>query len=695
SQPGFPVLIDYSLSGSDSASVGYVNNPEGAVSVSLTDYATLTHLADVEGNTFLTIQDQLSQIAAGSFVGFDIYNSGILSTDLINIITISTYLDGVLMESFSSSDLSLLSNTSNLSGRQTVGFVTSGIVDEVRITLTQDLLVDLGSTRVYSAVILNPCAGPDLVCNTPLYLHTPTFPVVIDGSRTGITGALCVLCDVVNPDNVVDEDTNNYANIILTAGVLATGSIAVEDLVTTYQAGTFAGFHIYNTSLLDADLLANISITTYLNGVEQESASGTDELISVGSDLLVTDGEHILGFVTTFTFDEIEISVENTLNVNLGTTRVYGANVMSLCEGTIGCESTFWMTLPEFPVVINAARTGMDGIHCGACSVQNEWSVNTDDQEDYATINITPGVTAMGSIAVLDLVATYPGGIKVGFAIEDVNTLLEAILFNSLTISTYNNNVLQESATGSQLLNITVNLNWLDPGPGVYNVGFTTTLDFDEVRITVGSLAAVNNIINVYGAFLNTENIDPALCAALPVTWLDFDVRKDQLKSQLTWTTAREFNNAGYEVQRSPDGRIFSTIGLVNRATIDATINSYGFIDEHPVNGMNYYRIKQTDFDGKYQYSAVKSLSFTKESLNLSVWPNPVSDILTIELGQDNISGGRITLINASGAIIRQAVFNEKEYLVQLQLNDLEPGYYNLIIENAEDRRVEKIMVLR
>ncbi len=422
--PGYPVLINYALSGSGSASEGYVDNPEGAISASVTDYATLTHLADVAGHTYISVQDQLGTFDVNTFLGFDIYNTGMISTDLLSYLTVESYLDGVLQESYTGSELSLLGSLSVTSGRQTVGFLSTLVADEIRLSIEQDLLVDLGSTRVYSAVIQRFCEGVAIGCNTLTYLHNPLFPVIIDGAHTRISGVVCVLCDVRNTGNVIDADTTNYASIILTAGVGATGSISVENVLATYPAGTFAGYHIDNSSLADLSLLSGVNITTYLNGVVQDSATGSPALISIGSDLLADDGHHIIGLVTTEPFDAVAIRLTNTVTIDLGTTNVYGVVIDSLCGGTIGCDSTYFMTNPTFPVIIDAGRTGIDGVVCAGCSVQNEWNVITEDPDDYATIVITAGVLADGSIAVHDPTYTYPGGIVTGCAIEDVNALV-------------------------------------------------------------------------------------------------------------------------------------------------------------------------------------------------------------------------------------------------------------------------------
>src|SRR5687767_3831004 len=275
--------------------------------------------------------------------------------------------------------------------------------------------------------------------------------------HTGFTGVACALCEVVNAGNVIDSNLTNWANITVVAGVTSVGSLAVKDQLTDYSAGTFAGFHIENPSLVNANVLTGITVTTFLNGAQQESHTNLTALITVGSGLLVGTGEQYVGFVTTLPFDEVKISLQNIIgSFDIGTTRIYGAVFERFCAATIECDTTYYLVNPEFSVYIDAFRTGVDGVACALCEVVNEQNVITPDTGDYATITVVANVIGSASIAVADALVTYPAGTFAGFVIEDLGFLLEAELFESLTISTYNNGVLQESKSGFDLIDLAV-----------------------------------------------------------------------------------------------------------------------------------------------------------------------------------------------------------------------------------------------
>lgn len=520
--PTFPTIIDGTNTGlTGGVCVGCsVNDAENAVSSSSTDFATIVLTAALGTTGSIAVKDQVTDYAAGTFAGFDIENPSLINANLLSGLTIRTYLDGTLQETSSSG--TLLSISSSLltgTGKQTVGFVTTLPFDEVKIEVT-NLLGIAQVTNVYGAVFQSFCVGPDLACNTPTAIATPAHPVLINGPLTGITGVACVACSIDSTQNLIDNVSGNSARINLTAGVGSIGSISVRNQLTDYPAGTFAGFDIENTALLDISLLAGLTVSTYLNGTFVESKTGTSALLSVNTGLLTGNGRRTVGFVTTGVFDEVRISVSNTLLVNLGITRVYSLVLQKFCPVVLECNTTNFLNNPDFPVIINDERTGVDGLACVACSVQNTPAVITEDTLDFATITVVVGALAPASISVKDVLTTFPAGSTAGFVIRDVNTILQLELFNSITISTYNDGVLQESQSGGNLLDLAL-LNLLNitlTGPGDFNIGFRTTLPYDEIQISVGSLASVINIIRVYGAFVDTRGANDANLTCCPIT---------------------------------------------------------------------------------------------------------------------------------------------------------------------------------
>lgn len=522
--PTFPTIIGASNTGlTGGVCVGCsVNNAENAVSNSSSDFATIVLTAALGTTGSIAVKDQITDYPAGTFAGFDISNPNLINANLLSGITIRTYKNGVLRETSNSG--TLLSVGSTLltgAGKQTVGFVTTLDFDEVKIEVT-NLLGVASTTNVYGAVFQSFCVGPDLPCNTLTALATPTYPVLVSGPRTGTSGVACVLCSVDSTNNLIDNIPNNSARINLTAGVGSIGSISVKEQLTDYPAGTFVAFDIENTALVDVSLLAGITISTYLNGnpVAVESQTGQAALLSVSTGLLTNSGRRTVGFVTTAPFDEVRLSVSNTLLVNVGITRVYNVFFEKFCPVVLECDTTYYLNGPDFPVIIDDALTGVDGVACVACSVEDAPNVITADTTDFAVITTVVGALSPASIAVKDVLSTFPAGSTAGFVIRDINTILQLELFNSITITTYNNGMPQESASGSGLLDLSLLglLNASLTGPGNFNIGFRTTLPYDEIQISVGSLASVINIIEVYGAFVDTRGANDGTLNCCPTT---------------------------------------------------------------------------------------------------------------------------------------------------------------------------------
>ncbi|WP_418264116.1 DUF7507 domain-containing protein [Flavobacterium faecale] len=528
SLPSYPVIIDQANTGLSGVSVGSIANTENAISSSTTDYATINLTVGVLASGSIAIKDQITDYPVGTYAGFEIENTNLVSLSAIGNVVVSTYRNGIYQEQFSGSNLLVNGSVINSTGRYKLGFVTTKSFDEVKLTVNQTLGLNLGTTRVYGAVFQKFCAGPDLVCNTKTALATPTYPVYVNGENTGIDGIACVLCSITNQDNLIDTDPANFAAVNLSVGVGTSGSLSVKDQITDYPAGTFAGYSIENPSLLNVNAFDAIRITTYLNGVQQETKSGNGALVSVGTDLLVGTSKQTIGFTSTLAFDEVQITFENLASVNLGTVKVFNAVFQKLCDPVVECNKTYDWTNPAFPVVVNGDNTGVDGVACVACAVNDTDNLLTASTTDFAQISLTAGVLASGSVSVKDQLFTYPKGTFAGFKIFDNNTLLQLNLFQSLTISTYNNGVLQEAKSGGSLIDLgLLGGTILGSGPGGYNVGLSASLPFDEIKLTVSSIASVINTINVYGAFVNTSNSDDGGSGSLQCNSSAITVAKD------------------------------------------------------------------------------------------------------------------------------------------------------------------------
>jgi len=143
-------------------------------------------------------------------------------------------------------------------------------------------------------------------------------------------------------------------------------------------------------------------------------------------------------------------------------------------------------------------------------------------------------------------------------------------------------------------------------------------------------------------------------CTILPVSMFNFGGFVKDNDVYLNWSTASESNNKGFYVERSKDGRSFSSVGFVNGAGNSSQTKNYTYTD-HTVKEMNvtttYYRLKQVDLDGKSSYSNVLSLNL-KNVLQWRLYPNPVKDVATVELNLTAASKVNVQVISRDGKVM-------------------------------------------
>lgn len=159
----------------------------------------------------------------------------------------------------------------------------------------------------------------------------------------------------------------------------------------------------------------------------------------------------------------------------------------------------------------------------------------------------------------------------------------------------------------------------------------------------------------------------------LPVSLSDFTTSIKNGRNTLIWKTHSESNNDKFEVQRSGDGQNFETIATVYSKAENGNSNAvldYQYIDENPLSGINYYRLKQLDKDGSVNIHAVKSINNGLSAITVS--PNPTKDIVFISNAAQVALDYQVTDI-AGKVILSGKSANSK---IGVSLKDLKPAIY-------------------
>lgn len=183
----------------------------------------------------------------------------------------------------------------------------------------------------------------------------------------------------------------------------------------------------------------------------------------------------------------------------------------------------------------------------------------------------------------------------------------------------------------------------------------------------------------------------------LPVTLLYFMARKATTTSVLAeWKTSQEINSASFDVERSNDAVSFKKIGTVAAAGNSTVPVSYNFTDNNPAKGMNYYRLKQIDADGKFVYTPARLVVFDElNPATVKYYPNPTNGLLYIELVTGNgMAPAIINITNAAGVVVNQyklaATTSNK---IVVDLSRYAKGIYFVQLKTAEFNSTQRIVL--
>ncbi len=176
----------------------------------------------------------------------------------------------------------------------------------------------------------------------------------------------------------------------------------------------------------------------------------------------------------------------------------------------------------------------------------------------------------------------------------------------------------------------------------------------------------------------------------LPVTLLHYNATLQNARFvKLQWQTASETDNKEFIISRSLDGQQFNVTGKVVSAGNTTTGSNYVFYDRKPVNGINYYRLEQQDFDGKITDLGVRVVNVSLTDNKVEIYPNPTQDIVNVAF----VAGlyNQIQLINSNGKILKQISLDSSITKTAISLNNVASGIYLLKL-NGNTPLVKKII---
>lgn len=189
--------------------------------------------------------------------------------------------------------------------------------------------------------------------------------------------------------------------------------------------------------------------------------------------------------------------------------------------------------------------------------------------------------------------------------------------------------------------------------------------------IITGRLLSTCGAISVDNSICLIQN--PGL--PLPIELISFTGQCLSENTMLKWSTASERNNDYFSLERSLDGISWQLVAIVDGAGNSNSIVNYSFIDEELNNSLSYYRLKQTDFDGVFEYSDIIARHNCIDLVaELSIYPNPSATHINVELPA--ITSENIAIFDMSGKMVQE--FKSETIKFKNDIHFLENGIYTM-----------------
>ena len=419
--------------------------------------------------------------------------------------------------------------------------------------------------------------------------------------------------------------------------------------------------------------------------------AGTSTIIFDGSavqTITATGGENFASITINNSGAGIQlvnaVSVATTLTMTHGNIDLNGNNL------TLGTSAASIGTLLRTIGTILGTGSFIRWFNTSAIaagSVTGLFPVGTATDYRPFSVSTTTAPTTGGSITVgyhnattNTSVPTYMDGAATIMVRKDLNWAVTT--GNGLAGGTYN---LDIQGTGFGLVGAVADLrltlaNSVVGLPGV-NAGTALNPQVNRTGLTLANLTNT-----FYVGSVNSVN------TPLPITLISFTASVENGEVILNWSTSAEINNNFFTVQRSENTGVWESIQQVVAAGNSSTDSYYSSSDQTPYSGESYYRLMQTDLDGKQTYSSVRSVNLGSTTSTITVFPNPATDHVTIAFSVTDKY--EVSLINVNGQIISSPVlFTGNNFL--LNVSNLKTGVYLIRISHETISETRKIVIKR
>jgi hypothetical protein len=233
----------------------------------------------------------------------------------------------------------------------------------------------------------------------------------------------------------------------------------------------------------------------------------------------------------------------------------------------------------------------------------------------------------------------------------------------------------------------------------------SSTANTGSATVTMPNIVTTTARIKVEAVgniFFDMSNTNFTITAGLPVELMTFNARlKNKNEAALTWATASEKNNLGFEVEMldlNSSAKKFEKMGFVKGNGTTAAANNYAFSVSNLLPSTYYFRLKQMDMDGTVHYSGVQSVTVSGNGFDVKLFPNPAKNDVNVDLYLEKESEMSLQLVNQIGQIVLTLPSRKYEsgrQTLLLNTTSLPSGIYFYRCEAARQSLQGKILIVK
>jgi hypothetical protein len=181
--------------------------------------------------------------------------------------------------------------------------------------------------------------------------------------------------------------------------------------------------------------------------------------------------------------------------------------------------------------------------------------------------------------------------------------------------------------------------------------------------------------------------------SSLPVTLQSFTATKANHTALLKWETAGEDNSDYFVVERSGNALNWEVVGRLNAAGNSQAVIGYSLADHHPLEGINYYRLKMVDKDGRFKMSETRKLDFQQEGNRVGIFPNPTRNVTKLVFAKAPQNTVSVRILNNLGQIIKIYNLSGSRNTYTLDVTNIPQGLYHVMVSGEGINEHIKLMI--